>query len=154
MEVFVQDHLPAATLNPRIRWLRGFVAWDRAEVAAAKNDTATAFREYARAISLSDHPPIRVALAGLQAYLGRLYEADRSLTVAIEGSPAYVEALRLRAKVRHLQARTMTGAAQDSARTAVAADLELANALDPGDEETTELLQYYRSLRGGTRPAK
>jgi tetratricopeptide (TPR) repeat protein len=147
MEAFIQEQLPAASLNPRIRWLQGFVAWDRAEVAAASDDIATALQEYDRAIAASDHPPIRVALAELQAYIGRLPEALQSLTVAIEGSPSYVEALRLRAKVRHLLAKTMNGSARDSALLAVAADLELANALDPADQETADLLRYYRSLR-------
>jgi hypothetical protein len=144
-----------ADQNPELRALHGFVDWDRANIAARRNDTAAAFR-HARA-SLRHGETFRLCAdhAARLVYYGRLDEAREAAHCAEALRPSYAETRALLGRMYLALSRRDHAAEGERYRALAETESKLALRLDSSDDDAlrlgTRIREAKQELR--TRPS-
>jgi tetratricopeptide (TPR) repeat protein len=136
-----------AAQNPELRALQGFVDWDRANIAARRNDTAAAFR-HARA-SLRHGQTFRLCAdhARRLIYYGRVEEAREAARCAEAIRPSYAETRALLGNLYLMMGRRDYTAEGERYRALAETESKLALRLDPSDNDALRLGTKVRESR-------
>lgn len=153
MEQLIDDADRAASINPRLRLLRGFLSYDEAEALLERKDLAGAIRMYTEAMRYGDHWQFRLDRAAAY-YAAKEYRlAIDDYTAALASRPAMVPALAYRAaSYDYLGWQGPADERRDSLVMLGRRDVGIALVLDSTDDALVQVLQTHRGLHPPATP--
>jgi len=135
---------PLATINPRLRALAGFAAWDSGDVLQRRGDTAGALAAYNRSLATADFWEFRLGRGKLYYRMKRYRDALEDFDRALAQHPQHLGLLDYRSSAEYAIGQ-LSPPPQDSPWFSRAfQDEDLAARLDSTDAAVRESLRFYR----------